>query len=455
MSMRNGWIRRFSIVLICLIFAFSLGAGLARPLFGLPTTITLIICASVAAAWAHPRAATALAVAIPLISEIVSSSSEVGGFSSLLTWGVGYLILSVAIVRMWSAASRRAKGAGFIVVAFGAVTLSLGVLFAQVHQERTQLAISVLYATGIGFAAAISNMRPGLVFALLSTLGAWAALSAGNTPALQTDRTVAVLGENANGIGMIAALGFVAALMGSIYIRGMQKWLYLIGIVTCLWGVYVSASRGAIVICFAGVTVLLIGRWLRGPSVKSIFVSLVASVAVVFLAQQLVNWFADITGRTALGADANFTARGETLSYAIQQGLDHPVFGVGLGQLAAFSEGDSNSHLGQRAHNVYAGVFAELGVPALILMLILCGLAVYHARRYSTGALALVFSVLVAGISLEWWGAGRTGVIAMFILGWAAGLSLEFNGSRRVGYIGPRRLGQDKVYAPKSGQPGQ
>lgn len=439
MSMRNGWIRRFSTVLICLIFAFSLGAGLARPLFGLPTTIILIICVSVSAAWAYPRAATALAVAIPLISEIVSSSSEVGGSSSLLTWGVGYIVLSVAIVRMWSEASRRAKVAGFIIVAFGAVTVSLGVLFAQVHQERTQLAISVLYATGIGFAAAISNMRPGLVLALLSTLGAWAALSAGNTPALQTDRTVAVLGENANGIGMIAALGFVAALMGSIYIRGMQRWLYLVGVVTCLWGVYVSASRGAILICFAGVTVFLIGRWLRGPLVKSVFVSIVAGVALVFLAQQLIGWFANITGRTALGADANFTDRSATLSYAVQQGLDHPVFGVGLGQLAAFSEGDSNSHLGQRAHNVYAGVFAELGVPALILMLILCGLAVYQARRYSTGALALVFSVLVAGISLEWWGAGRTGAIAMFILGWAAGVSLAHDG--------PGAVNQDKVKA--------
>lgn len=316
MMMRTGWIPRFPLVPIGLAFAFFLGAGLAEPLFGLPTTAILAICGAVAVAWAHPRTATALAVAIPLISQIPSSSSGKGALSSILLMGGGYLILSVAIVRMWSESSRRAKGAGFVIVAFGAVSVSLGVLFAEVHQERTQLAIAVLYATGIGFAAAISNMRPGLVFALLSTLGAWAALSAGNTPALQTDRTVAVLGENANGIGMIAALGFVAALMGSIYIRGMQKWLYLIGIVTCLWGVYVSASRGAIVICFAGVTVLLIGRWLRGPSVKSIFVSLVASVAVVFLAQQLVNWFADITGRTALGADANFTATGETLSYA-------------------------------------------------------------------------------------------------------------------------------------------
>jgi O-Antigen ligase len=450
MRIRRSQILPFSLVLIGLTLAYFVGMGIAQPLDPASrlATLVLTIVGTIGVAWTHPRAAMILAVSIPLISEISSSSVVIYD---------GFLLLMVVIGRTWPSSSQRARRAGRVIAAFGAVTIYSGIFFSPIYsgiffsnvqgQDRTPLALAVLYATGIGVAAAVSNMRPMLVFATISSLGAWASLSAVATPALRDDRTVVVLGENANGIGMFAALGFTAAVMASMYARGPQRWLYLIGVVICSWGVYVSGSRGAFVICVVGLTVLLVGRWLRGPSVRSFFVVLVAGGGLVFGASQFIGWFSDVTGRTAAGVDPTFAVRDDTLSYAIQQGLAHPVFGIGLGQLAAFSESDPNSRLGLRAHNLYAGIFAELGAPALILVSTLCILALYQARRHSTGALALVVGVVGAGGSLEWWGASRTGVLAMFILGWAAGVSLAHDEAGAVD--------QHKVYALKSSQEGQ
>jgi hypothetical protein len=393
--------------------AVSLGYAVASPDRGQQLlAVSVVGLVGLLAATQHPSLGLAVGAAIPLSAQ---------AFSVPMLPYFGLALLGLVILRTWPNAPREGHQAALLVAGFGVLTVGFGLLLATAVPDRTSLIIAVGYSAVLGVAAALTRISTAWFAAVIVALGVWISIAAWRTPELSVDRTTAVLGENANGVGMFAGVGVVSALVLLKQRSVLVTVLALGAAVACLTGVYVSGSRGAVVLCFVGVAVLVFGRLLRGTTVGGAIRAAVVLLAVAAVSYELVEWFGAVTGRAARGADRNLAARGESLSYAVDVGLQQPLFGVGLTRLSEVSRLDLTSGVGLRAHNLYAGVFAELGLVGLMPLLLLCALAVVRARRRSSEALALVAAVLSAGISLEWWGAGGTGPLALFVLGWAVG----------------------------------
>jgi O-antigen ligase len=402
-----------ALLVAALVVAVAVGYAIASPD---PTyqllALSVVGLSGLVAGTQHPSLGLALGAAIPLSAQ---------AFSVPRLPYFGLALLALVILRTWPGAPRAGHWAALLIAAFGALTIGFGLLLATAVPDRLSLIIAVGYSTVLGVAAALTRMSTAWLMAVIAALGVWISMAAWQTPELAVDRTLALLGENANGVGMFAGVGVVSALV-MLKQRSIPVRLLALGAtVTCLLGVYVSGSRGAAVVCFVGVAVLLFGRLLRGRTVGGASRAAVVLLAVALLSYELVGWFGDVTGRVARGADVNLTARSESLSYALHVGSEHPLFGVGLTRLGEVSRLDLTSGAGLRAHNAYAGVFAELGAVGLVPLLLLCALAVVRSRQRSSEGLALVAAVLSAGISLEWWGDGGTGPLAMLVLGWAVG----------------------------------
>jgi hypothetical protein len=402
-----------ALVVTALAVSVAVGYAIASPD---PTyqllAVSIVGLGGLVAAVQHPSLGLAVGAALPLTAQALS-------MATLPYFGIA--LLSLVILRTWPDAPRAGHQAALLVAAFGALSVAFGLLLAPPVPGRISVILAVGYATALGVAAALTRISTAWFAAVIVALGVWISLAAWRTPELSANRTLAVLGENANGVGMFAGVGVVSALVlfkeRSVPIR----LLALAGAVACLVGVYVSGSRGAAVVCFVGVAVLVFGRLLRDTTVGGAIRATGVLLAAAAVSYELVGWFGDVTGRVARGADVNLTARSESLSYAVEVGLQKPLSGVGLTRLSEVSRLDLSSGVGLRAHNAYAGVFAELGVVGLVPLLLLCALAVVRARQRSSQALALVAAVLSAGISLEWWGAGQTGPLALLVLGWAVG----------------------------------
>jgi O-antigen ligase len=258
----------------------------------------------------------------------------------------------------------------------------------------------------------------------LACVGGVMAVVAVRTPELALDRGTVVLGENANGVGFLCALGALSSIL--LMRRGVHLSSILATVLatTCITGVVVSESRGSLLAVVTGLIVLLLSPLLRGRQDRAFATAALLLIAVVVSVGPLTEWFVRLVGRSQDGAEASTEARQELVIYALQVGADHPLTGVGLGGLANYSRLDSSSGLAYRAHNVFAGVWAETGALPLILLVTLCAVAVLRSRLHKNAdMLALVVCVIISGIALEWWGGTRTGPLALLILGSAISVS--------------------------------
>jgi hypothetical protein len=363
----------------------------------------------------RPPCALIIGVLIPLL--------QVQSGRTTLAWGAS-LLLVVASARSWPNTGRKQRRLALLVALLGLGTLATGLGLAGPLAENGVL-FAVVYATVASVAAAVIRPSgttvafimccPGTVITLVCLFGS----------NMSTDRRSMVLGENANGVGFLAAIGLVA---GLTLIGRSTKTIAGFGFTAafiCTVGVAVSASRGALLAAVGGVAALVLARVIASRWTWATLACAGVTGLLIITAGPVSHLFVEYAGRPSDRAQASYDAREFMVGYAIEQGLSHPLLGVGLGRLADVSVADPESRVMLRAHNAFAGVFAESGLVVLALLLAVCLAAFLSARKYDARRLLpLVTVVVVTGFSLEWWGAGSTGAAAMLILGSALGLGM-------------------------------
>jgi len=387
----------------------AVAGNLGQALWG---AVALCALSAAMVAFWLPRGSLCAAAILPLVTY---------GLPSVFMLPVSTALATGAIASGWGTTGSPGRRAAALALCLGGVTLCFGVALAPTEAGRGGMIAAVVHATLIGAGAAIVGLTERHVAAVAGAAGvacAWALLK---TPEITVDRTIAVLGQNANGLGFLCALGLVA-LMALLRIRARWWTMPLLGLgVVEALGIVASGSRGAVVAAGAGVIVLLLPRWARSSAPRAVLTLSVAGGLVAVLNRPALAWFLDLTGRAAAGAAGNVEARESSLRFALERGMEDPLTGVGLGNLASASLSSAESRLGQRAHNVFAGIFAEAGIFALVALASLCAVALYQSRRHSPHVgLPLAVTVCVGGLSLEWWGSSGTGPLAVLVLAWAA-----------------------------------
>lgn len=376
--------------------------GLAGSAAALASVLVLAISSPAFGLW--------VAVAVPAIELMVPVTA----------WRLaGIVVLAAVITASYGTAHVRARRISVCWLALTAWIMMDALLFCPHSSVTGQLLLGTLYCGLVGMAATLTSISMTHVRSVLVGWGLAASWVAVTTQGLIQNRTEVLLGENANGIGLLAALGTVAALASLR--TGRLGFLWAIPSAVCVAGIAASGSRGALLAAVGGVLVAFLVPLLRTSRVRAALVALAALATMVLVVQPLVDWFTTFTGRGAASFE-NIGSREEALALAIQTGLTHPLTGIGIGQLADFSLSASDDRLGLRAHNEFAGMFAETGLFGLVLLGAIFLLAVKQAlRSHRARDLMVVTALLFASVALEWWATPRLGVLAVLILATASG----------------------------------
>ncbi len=199
-----------------------------------------------------------------------------------------------------------------------------------------------------------------------------------------------ILGWNFLGIAVAITIPYIAAMFVS------QRSILSTGLLAAtslsmLWMLVLTASRGGLlnVLLSAGLTFLLV---LRGKSrgrlvglgiIAALFIA-VSMAPQVFWQRLGTVWDSSGTSMNAVqeSAEESTQDRMAVLDRSIKYTLEHPVFGLGLGNFEVASGlqiGQPGAWMG--THNTFTQVSSEAGVPALLLLLALLVTAVLKMKR--------------------------------------------------------------------------
>jgi O-antigen ligase len=147
------------------------------------------------------------------------------------------------------------------------------------------------------------------------------------------------------------------------------------------WFVLRGSSRGRL--AGVGIGVVLLAATMLAPSV---FWDRLGTIWGDSGNSSYVNQFQ--SGLEELAAQESTEGRRELLRRSIQFTLEHPLFGLGLGDfnLASGAQHGAEANAWMGTHNTFTQVSSEAGLPALLLYLVLLGGAVrkmYTIRRTS------------------------------------------------------------------------
>jgi O-antigen ligase len=89
------------------------------------------------------------------------------------------------------------------------------------------------------------------------------------------------------------------------------------------------------------------------------------------------------SGLEQVAAEESTEGRLELLSRSIEYTLDHPLFGLGLGNfsLASGAQHSAEPNAWMGTHNTFTQISSEAGLPALVLYLMLLAAAVHSMNR--------------------------------------------------------------------------
>jgi putative inorganic carbon (hco3(-)) transporter len=209
------------------------------------------------------------------------------------------------------------------------------------------------------------------------------------------------LGWNFLGIAAAMSIPYIAAIF--VIRRSLVSTCLLIATsLSMMWMLILTASRGGflnVIFSIALTSWLVLRSSLRGR-MAAIGLGLVLLIAVlsappVFWDRLGTVWNGSETpmytahrgsGLEQLAAEESTEGRVELLSRSIQYTIEHPVFGLGLGNfnLASGAQHSAEPNAWMGTHNTFTQISSEAGIPALALYLILLVKAVRsmnHVRR--------------------------------------------------------------------------
>jgi len=156
--------------------------------------------------------------------------------------------------------------------------------------------------------------------------------------------------------------------------------LLLIAFGLSIVALFATYSRGA----FVGFSLVLplIGLQIRTKDKALLAVGFAACLVIYFTPQQWVERILTITP-TAYRADASGAQRMKSWYVAVRLGIDHALLGAGFHPFSPavyerYLPGYSDSH---DAHNHFLQVFAEHGLPGLVVFVALMAAVLFHLWR--------------------------------------------------------------------------
>jgi O-antigen ligase len=199
-----------------------------------------------------------------------------------------------------------------------------------------------------------------------------------------------ILGWNFLGIAVAITIPYIAAMLVSQRSL-LSTSLLAAASLSMLWMLVLTASRGGLLNVFvsAALTLVLVLRGrprgrLAGIGIIGILLAAVSLAPQVFWQRLGTIWDSSETYTNAVEASAEESTQDRlaVLDRSIEYTLEHPIFGLGLGNF----EVASGLQLGQPSawmgtHNTFTQVSSEAGVPALVLFLGLLVSAVLNVGR--------------------------------------------------------------------------
>lgn len=331
-------------------------------------------------------------------------------------------ILILGISLAWKETSSRQRNLILWLWAGTCLTILIGCLLAIDPSSAQSAVVNILYAATVASLAVVYRITETEWAICLIAWGVLVSIWLTSNDLATTGRTGSLyIGENANTLGMFAALGFVGAItIGSAKRRRLMHILVAVPIGAFLaLGVVSSASRGALLVAAVGVVVVLFAGALRGPRIRALFTVAALAGGIAWMAMPALAWFLGRAGRD-IEATTNLGSRQQILGTALETGLENPLSGVGFGGVHVTDIGVFGP---VSAHNAYLGLFAAAGIVPVTLLGVLIFTAVGRARTVSgSNFLPVLAASLAVGLSLDWIGTAKLGPILLAIMTTAAGL---------------------------------
>lgn len=348
----------------------------------------------VAVRW--PRAAVALLIPMPLLAVVRAP-------------GFIYAAMVVAAV-IAARPTRRTLSANRIplalMVGLAVVTAVQFVLFDPERSAGGWLQLLAFESALLaGLAAVLVRPEPRFVLGCLAGTGTVYGGFALTEPALALDRATPVMGQNANGLGFLAAVGLVAALSLVVLDRSRVVALVASGAgVVCGLGILATSSvtsgavalAGALVVAGLGVTGQPEQRrrlWLLGLGLV---------VPAIVLAVPLWQRFGGLS-RDLAALQNSWSIRTSGTRAALEYFWSAPWPGAGLGRTGEAVHDAGITPYPLAPHNAFIGIASDLGVIALVLFLALAVMVAWRTWALRNRMLAAtIVTYLIGTVAIEW-----------------------------------------------------
>jgi O-antigen ligase len=186
---------------------------------------------------------------------------------------------------------------------------------------------------------------------------------------------------NPNDLAISIAINWPLCLTFFFFTRGIGKKLFwFVCLLGMLYAVVETYSRSGLMAMVVSVLVCLWEFGIRGKRFPMIIMAGVIGIVGVGIAISTPNYLTRVESLVSgniegSGDKGSLEARRELLKESIRLSFQHPLFGVGPGNFPAVTES------WRVTHNTYTELSAEGGFPALILFVVILGLAFRNVRR--------------------------------------------------------------------------
>jgi hypothetical protein len=299
---------------------------------------------------------------------------------SLLSYRAYVLVIAVAGLGLIGRKWRLWLPFHLPLVLLGVVTLFSAATIETADIPYSVRLFAILTVIGLMTCGAAALIRPSLVavagavtvtgvLVAVSVLAGWFAIADRkpvNVVIPDDLRRAYALGLNPNYLGIIIVLGAVASVGLAVELR--RPWL-VAAAVPCAMALSEVRSRGAFALVLIGVTwVLLASPIRRGRRV--VLSAIIVGGVLLFAPSAPADLYRSVVGgRADLDLSGSDQARVSAATYAIEQGLAHPLLGLGYGRFQVTA--GAHFSLGQLGnHNEYLRHFSELGFVGLALFLV-------------------------------------------------------------------------------------
>jgi len=308
---------------------------------------------------------------------------------------------------------------------------------ARTPAARERCLALAVYAIGVyvGVNVLLRGLRNHLPFALptSSSIAQGGSAEIARLFGIHASRVAFPLTLSVNGMGVIAASGFAAAIVYGLRVRKARLASALSGLV-CLWGLLASDSRGPFLYAIAVILLFVLWRRVRTIGGISILIPLSPVLAVSILGFLAGSGFAGALSRGT--SDLSTGNNRFTIWGAIFHLLEHPtidqLYGFGaFGQLTSgvvyrysYLFGNSVAPVFEHAHNLALQTVLDFGYIGLFVLVALVFTAIRALERLvrrtpasaSSGVLALLMVLILSGTTEAYPSYFSLDTLAIFIL---------------------------------------